>query len=200
MPNNALQNLIIAERVCNYVGQKMTKGASNKPIDLAHSKMRHDELPFYKRWFSSQDLASTSVDSQRVEVRNQGKNLPLSELVFANARTVEASGIGNCGEQASVAFKYLCDQKLSDKFCLASLGHNHEFIIIGANGQQVNGMQYIGVSPDWPVETVVCDPWYNEWFVVQTDWTRKIRSILKETEPGWTQVQTQVRAIINGPV
>ena len=203
MPRTALQNLINAERVCDYVGRKMTKGASNKNIDLMHAEMRRIErsknskFETLSRWFSKPDLTSKSVDEQRAKIDT---SLPLVELVFANARTVEASGIGNCGEQASVAFKYICENKLSERFCLAKLGCNHEFIILGANGQDTNGTHYVGKAPAWPAAAVVCDPWFNEWFIVQSDWSRKIRSILRETEPGWTQVQTDIRSVIDGPL
>ncbi|MCK5817676.1 MAG: hypothetical protein KAH18_00180 [Psychromonas sp.] len=34
----------------------------------------------------------------------------------------------------------------------------------------------------WGENTVVCDPWYNEWFVGNADWMRKLRQIIRYSD------------------
>ncbi|MCF1458621.1 MAG: hypothetical protein LPH21_14045, partial [Shewanella sp.] len=137
---NALQHLIIAERVCNYVGQKMTKGADNKPIDMAHSRMRHesqmrdfkvyyDNLPSFLqptvwRWRPKPDLHKNMLTAQR---KKYGHCSPSFLSVIACALITEQSGIGNCVEQACVGFKYLCNRTNCEVFTIVGVGLDHVF-------------------------------------------------------------------------
>ncbi|MCF1457233.1 MAG: hypothetical protein LPH21_06600 [Shewanella sp.] len=193
---NALQHLIIAERVCNYVGQKMTKGAPNKPIDLAHSRMRHqsqmrdfrvyyNNLPSYQQpmaWRSrpQSDLNDDLLLPQRKEYERWiGK--PFGGVI-ACALLTEQSGIGNCTEQAAVGFRYLCNRTQCKVFTLVSVGLDHAFLVLGAGKHEVEGYYRLNQAPNWPANAVICDPWYNEWFIVEKDWCLKMRLILAAAE------------------
>lgn len=202
MPNTAIQNLVIAERTVNYVAQKMTLGASNKPEDLAHATMKRDAAFAQKgrlaRTFSSKpapDLVRGSVSAQRQNLPQEA-GMSRNENILARAVYVEGTGIGNCGEQSAVGYRYLKElTSYNDTFCLVNIGKNHSFLLLGVSGQDAHGLHAISQAPNWPQSAVVCDPWYHEWFRVDQDWTRKIRSILGQTEPGWTQVQTDIKVI-----
>ncbi|MCF1459009.1 MAG: hypothetical protein LPH21_16100 [Shewanella sp.] len=193
---NALQHLIIAQRVCDYVGQKMTKGAANKPIDLAHSWMRfqsqkrdfkvyYDNLPSYRKpmaWRSrpKPDLSKELLVMQRRDKLTQSAD-PIS-CIKAEALVAEQSGMGNCTEQACVGFRYLCNCTKCKVFTVVSVGLDHVFLVLGAGQDDVNGEYRLIQAPDWPENAVICDPWYNEWFIVKKDWSLKMRLILETTE------------------
>ncbi|MCF1458713.1 MAG: hypothetical protein LPH21_14530 [Shewanella sp.] len=192
---NALQHLIIAQRVCDYVGQKMTKGAANKPIDMVHSWMRYqsqkrdfkvyyDNLPSYLqpmawRWRPKPDLQADMLLAQRKEY---GRCSPSFLSITACALLTEQSGIGNCTEQACVGFRYLCNHTNCKVFTFASVGLDHWFLVLGAGKDEVEGNYRLNQAPDWPANAVICDPWYNEWFIVKKDWCLKMRLILETTE------------------
>ncbi|MCF1458364.1 MAG: hypothetical protein LPH21_12640 [Shewanella sp.] len=193
---NALQHLIIAQRVCDYVGQIMTKGAANKPIDIAHSRMRHesqmrdfslyyDNLPFYRKpmaWRSrpKRDLSLSLLLKQRDEYERWSSDSFLG--VIACALITEQSGIGNCAEQACVGFKYLCNRTNCEVFTIVGVGLDHVFLVLGAGRDEVEGNYRLNQAPNWPANAVICDPWYNEWFIVEKDWCLKMRLILETTE------------------
>ncbi|MCF1458620.1 MAG: hypothetical protein LPH21_14040 [Shewanella sp.] len=193
---NALQHLIIAERVCDYVGQKMTKGAPNKPIDMVHSRMRHesqmrdfkvyyDNLPSFLqptvwRWRPKPDLNESMVSKQRNKASRRSRD-PFNWII-ACALLTEQSGIGACTDQAAVGFRYLCNRTQCKVFTLVSVGLDHAFLVLGAGQHDVKGVYRLNKAPDWPENAVICDPWYNEWFIVKKDWCLKMRSILEAAE------------------
>lgn len=205
MPYTADQNLIIAETVVDYVRQRMTLGASNKSIDLEHAKMKHardyKNMSFWQRLRDpGPQLTDKSVPEQRRAAPAPAQGMTPKQRIIADAQRIEQSGIGNCGEQSAVAFRYLCNVKpYADTFCYINLQRNHSCIVIGASQAQIHGTAPLGIAPPWPQAAVICDPWFNEWFRVDRDWTRKVRSILRETEPGWTQVNIDVTVIAQGP-
>lgn len=110
--------------------------------------------------------------------------------------TVELSGLGNCGEQSRVAFKYLVTKgapglaivnwgkisRLSDQE-KAPTG-NHTFVVIGMDPNVPNVTEASLVfPPKWGENAVVCDPWYHDWFKVGSvnDWQSRMKRILGET-------------------
>ncbi|MCF1456567.1 MAG: hypothetical protein LPH21_03055, partial [Shewanella sp.] len=192
----ALQHLIIAQRVCDYVGQKMTKGAANKPIDMAHSRMRHESqmrdfnvsynnLPSFLqptvwRWRPKPDLNDDMLLAQRNKAR---RRLPdRFKWIMAKAFFAEQSGMGNCTDQAAVGFRYLCNCTKCKVFTIVSVGLDHAFLVLGAGQDEVEGNYRLNQAPNWPENAVICDPWYNEWFIVKKDWCLKMRLILAATE------------------
>ena len=186
-------NLMLAEFAVNYTKEKMTKGASNKPEDLVHSSMRHATQNWLMRAVTQPDLTAASVPDQRSAIAPRlAEAASVHEKALMAADEVENSGIGNCGEQASVAYKYLFNRSDADLFVLAGLGRNHEFVIIGASADQVRGLHPISVAPNWPADAVICDPWYHEWFAVAVSWPGKIRQILAKTEPDWHHLQVEI--------
>lgn len=199
-------NMLIAEAAVEYVAQKVHLGASNKPIDVLHAEMNARRADSGRGWVArtvfptAPALTDKSTENQRNSLAQSSpdsiKNGPIENRVLWNASQSEASGIGNCGEQASVAFKYLHEKTKNTTFSLCKLGHNHELVVIGVKDQLIGKYHYVDIVPaDWPNDAVICDPWYHDWFSVKSDWSRKIRSILRETEPGWIQVQVKMAVI-----
>ncbi|MCF1456566.1 MAG: hypothetical protein LPH21_03050 [Shewanella sp.] len=193
---NALQHLIIAQRVCDYVGQKMTKGSPLKPIDIAHSDMRFQSQmrdflisltslsshvdPDAFMGIPLPDLSKELLVMQRRDRLTQSAD-PIS-WIKAEALVAEQSGMGNCTEQAAVGFRYLCNCTKCKVFTIVSVGLDHAFLVLGAGQDEVEGNYRLNQAPNWPENAVICDPWYNEWFIVKKDWCLKMRLILAATE------------------
>jgi hypothetical protein len=137
-------------------------------------------------------------EQQRTDLDYSGLGLSDEQRAIMVGAEVEKSGLGNCGEQARVAFKYLITKgagglaivdwgKIEGKENGAS--GNHTFVVIGMNvaTPQVS-LASLGTPPQWGPDAVVCDPWYQEWFAVcdpqnAHQWTAKMSRILSETQP-----------------
>jgi hypothetical protein len=109
---------------------------------------------------------------------------------------VELSGLGNCGEQSYVAFKYLVtkgapglaivdwDEMARWKGEGKVPTGNHTFVVIGMDPTVPEVTEgSLMIPPAWGENAVVCDPWYHEWFKVESleDWQRRMKRILGET-------------------
>ena len=96
---------------------------------------------------------------------------------------IEKTGLGNCGEQSMVAFKYLVTKSAPGLAIVQIKGGNHEFVVIGMD-VTVPALTKGSLTfpPRWGHNAVVCDPWYHEWFEVGSlDWQPKMKRILGET-------------------
>jgi hypothetical protein len=171
---NLCYNLAVAEMAVAHVGSLMKHGASNKAIDLVHSTM-----------YRGGALKKMSVSAQRFQLNTKG--MKESDVYQHIAAIASKSGIGNCAEQAALAFNYLSERVAKQTLCLVTLGTDHVCVLIAAPGDYTASSTHaepLNSKPDgWPGEAVVCDPWYHEWFSVRDDWSRKVRSILRETWP-----------------
>jgi hypothetical protein len=96
---------------------------------------------------------------------------------------VEKSGLGNCGEQSCVAFKYLITRGAPGLAIVNWEGGNHTFVVIGMdpNVPKVS-TGTLTIAPVWGPDAVVCDPWYHEWFAVESiaDWQSKMKRIFAD--------------------
>lgn len=107
---------------------------------------------------------------------------PVMHLLMM-ACEIEKTGLGNCGEQSMVAFKYLVTKSAPGLALMHINGGNHEFVVLGMDvtvPAVTKGS--LTFPPDWGHNAVVCDPWYHEWFAVGSlDWQPKMKRILGET-------------------
>ncbi|MCF1457231.1 MAG: hypothetical protein LPH21_06590, partial [Shewanella sp.] len=133
-------------------------------------------------WSPKPDLNESMLWAQRNEYGRGGCWSPSFLSVIACALITEQSGIGNCTEQACVGFRYLCNCTQCKVFTVVSVGLDHRFLVLGAGKDEVEGNYRLNQAPDWPANAVICDPWYNEWFIVKKDWCLKMRLILETTE------------------
>lgn len=122
------------------------------------------------------------------------KNLDEAEKAILVGSMVEMSGLGNCGEQSYVAFKYLVT-KGAPGLAIVDWGErsnhvanqktgNHMFVVIGMDTDvpKVTRASLV-FPPNWGENAVVCDPWYHDWFKVTSvkDWQSRMKRILGET-------------------
>ncbi len=166
-------------------------GASNKPADNARSEANRS---FIDRLMHNTTPLKRLIDAERDAFEaNRNVYKTAEDMVLARAKRAEEVGAGRCGEQASVAFKYLWENTRNVSFCLVELNKNHEFIIVGASPRRVGGVVLLSNLPDWEDDAVICDPWHGKAFAVKTEWRTEIVEILKKTEPNVTYASVTIR-------
>jgi hypothetical protein len=175
---NITYNLALAEMAVKAVGGIMTHGASNKPIDIVHSTMYRGGV-----------LTDQSTGEQRTSVSRTHGTEFVSEAEFNRHQAARArqTGIGNCAEQATLAFEYLTT-RARDGVAVLGMGGDHVCVLIGVPDAGTypapsSHDEPLTSVPAWPASAVICDPWYHEWFSVHRDWSRKVRDILRMTWP-----------------
>jgi hypothetical protein len=92
----------------------------------------------------------------RLLAQQLGRDLTHKEHIEFSAQTAEACGLGNCWEQASIAFVYLRDHGASpiDFMFFTAPGYDHAFVIIGrAQFSNFSNLRTWGPNAVW------CDPW-----------------------------------------
>ena len=189
MPWNIL--LMWAERAVKHVENKIPYGASNKPIDVYHTSLKG---PSADRPKVPQDMKQSVRDLRSflptlIKQQNLGGD-PVAKL-NARAQLAQHLGVGNCNEQAAVAFDYLrTTGRETGLACVGFPDHDHVFVVLGLHQRPPDEDSYTygqGPPASWGADAVVCDPWYHEWFAVSTDWKRKGERILATTHPAVRQ-------------
>jgi hypothetical protein len=180
-------NLMAAYRAFEYTKRVMRIGAPNKTEDEGKFPESEWDWSTLGKLTPEQLLGrQRKTWKDEIDPAFYGSNLPQ----LAMAEMVEVSGMGNCGEQSCVAFKFLArDRSGASAFCIADLvGLNHQFVVIGATGAQVAGKWKKDANPKWPLETVICDPWYGAYYAVKaTDgWRHHIPILLRRTQSDYT--------------
>ncbi len=100
------------------------------------------------------------------------------------AGLIQKTKLGNCGEQSAVAFKYLITRGAPGLAIVDWRGGNHTFVVIGMDpGVPDISKATLMIPPTWGKAAVVCDPWYHEWFSVESldDWQSKMKRIVADT-------------------
>ena len=112
-----------------------------------------------------------------------GASLTLSDTVRRASQLSKNLGIGNCGEQAAIAFEYL-SQRTTIPVTLASLGENHWCVLIDCDLQTKKNISVTSsrfAAFDLGPDCVVCDPWAEQYFAVADEWGSKMPGILAST-------------------
>ena len=131
-------NLDIAERAVWYTQGKITIGASNR------------REAFFS--FGASTLCVVAMRGVNVSTPAVGE-VPgwIAEL----ASKAEATGCGNCGEQAAIAFLYLYTGfKAKPIDYMARTNADHAFVVIGRK----NDSNLLDVTT-WGNDATICDPW-----------------------------------------
>ncbi|BCL69600.1 hypothetical protein MADA3029_1150017 [Vibrio nigripulchritudo MADA3029] len=148
------KNLIAAKRAVEYVKQKMTIGAANKPLNSVLAFVSGSESP---------TACLTRIRSVNDEA---GSNL---EWLRAVAKRAESNGCGNCGEQAAIAFCWLLDHGYKPVDYMVRVNADHAFVVIGRLKEGT-----AGDPKTWGDDAVVCDPWdrsaYSASYIASRMW------------------------------
>ncbi|MCK5818548.1 MAG: hypothetical protein KAH18_04695 [Psychromonas sp.] len=92
------------------------------------------------------------------------------------ADEVSRTQTGSCGEQTALAFNYLFSRG-ERGMAIMTIAGKHMFLLIGLKQRPpLSSVIFISAgSPDeWGEDAVICDPWYQEWFVAKDEWHRKV--------------------------
>jgi hypothetical protein len=191
-----LQNLLRAETAVKYVEQHLRGKASNKPEDIFHTLQRN----LIADYGETDPEGVGEILGMPVVVRTKCHEIHLSRITEINnkrdarrevgerlnAGAIIRDGLGNCFEHAVLACHYLNGIGVSSYMVTADDSTNHVFVVIGVagglDGTTVNVAP--NAAPGAPLGTgtsVVCDPWYHEWFAIQQDWAHKMNRILSTT-------------------
>ncbi|MGH7153210.1 MAG: hypothetical protein ACREF3_04715, partial [Acetobacteraceae bacterium] len=144
------------------------KDAMAEEMSNAPSLRMKTALIYEERWAAIRDA--------RENRNTQGRRL--------SAAAIMADNIGNCFEHSVLACHYLNRRGIASYMADTDDNTNHCFVLIGApaglDGQTVN-VTAAAPGAIAGAFTVVCDPWYHEWFSVQQDWGRKMWHIFGVT-------------------
>jgi hypothetical protein len=137
-------NLALAEEAVLHVRMNVvTGGAANKRDDL------------YRTQGANRQLVGTSRAQIKSDIKG-GTNFHQAVVQRAVANKV-----GNCEEQARVAFDYLTSHGGTNVAVVDLVGWNHVFVVLGAD--RLAGCSYKVLSqakqPILGDFAVVCDPW-----------------------------------------
>lgn len=207
------RNLIFAEAAVKFAEQHLRGRASNRPEDIIHTlqEQTRDFSVFFPETFtrlfggvdengqvyagdSPQDIANgiDAIRTERVKKIESHRDTRLNKGTSFDAAAIIKSGIGNCKENAVLACHYLKKQGIPSYILRTGMGDraDHVFVIIGMpnglDGHKINVPT--SASPSPPLNngsSVVCDPWYHEWFAVQQYWSTKMHQIFLRTfKPG----------------
>lgn len=189
MPFSLQANLTFAAAAVARVRDRFPLGAPNKPADVARYKLQRDRMG-WAEWLGdlvSGPPAPTERNLEHQRQRSARAQDPTLDSVCRDAEIAEAAGMGNCGEQAASAFRYLFSVQHYSPVCYLRLGANHSFVVLGVTEQMVrDGLPYhTDHAPAWPPEAVICDPWWQRThYPVASEWTTQVIETLKRTEPG----------------
>ena len=139
-------NLLLAFSAIKNVKRDLTYGAANRPdsTDIAKNKLWYAR--FYARFFY------TFYSGFGIWPTPFG-------LAKTKAITGKLYGVGNCGEQASMAFFYLCERHVQSLELMFINNGDHAFVVLGRKSDS-----NISDYTTWGEHAVVCDPWANRYY------------------------------------
>ena len=121
-----------------------------------------------------------SIENQATKsINNKPTNMQVVDFL---AKKSFENRCGCCEEAVALAFMYLTFRGESGIATMKIIGIDHVFIVMGfAKPPPPISYTMLNFGPpiEWGKNTVVCDPWYNECFLSDVDWMRKIRQIVR---------------------
>ena len=189
-----LRNLNYAEQAVKYVEQHLRGKASNKPEDIVHTLQQNLRGQGYDHGRILDTLNAPAEAGERMDAILQTRRAAINDARtdrrWADTRlshsAIITDGIGNCFEHSVLACHYLNTKHIASYIAETDDDTNHVFVVIGAADDLDEETIIVqpAVTPGPPsatATTVVCDPWYHEWFGIQQHWTLKMRRILMTT-------------------
>ena len=214
-----VQNLFYAETAVKYVESHLRGQASNKSEDVAHLLQRYTQ----DKWAQIQQLDSNEQKEESISELNDSSYVQRETRVLyagldnriddarearrkagdrLNSHAIKQHGIGKCFEHAVLACHYLNLRRVPSYYLETDSSTNHVFVVIGA-AENLDGTSIRVPSkapPGEPLGTgdsVVCDPWYHEWFGIQQYWGTKMYRILSTTNALGGQLPEEISLTFN---
>lgn len=136
-------NLEVAFEAIKYVKSVLSYGAYNQ-VSLASN-----QTSLMHRIFKMRQETKFAIQNATLKTE--------SEISFLIANFAKKYEIGNCGEQASLAYTYLRKKyRLVKLDRLTLINGDHAFLVIGRIPNRP-----IHIPNEWGNSAVVCDPWEN---------------------------------------
>jgi hypothetical protein len=157
------QNLTDGRRAIEVALQCTPKGSSNKGSKIVlkehtpHPKSIEGRLPFRKKIASiegSRDYRKELTQNWQQSFEAGGTAGQLTRILH-RATAARITGIGNCVEQASIAFVYLYQNGVRplDFMMFGANGWDHGWLVIGRDANATEDLS------TWGADAVWCDPW-----------------------------------------
>ena len=226
-------NLRLAEAAVNHVATVMAKvGPANRPEHVRRLVPWAGPNPNYDADVAAMgQQLQVAVDGQRTfldpslnTVAQKTRMLwgpserDRVQAALRVAGHIEHTGLGNCGEQSFVAFKYLLATGATGVAIVNWMSCNHMFVVVGMEADYGESKASLDQPPAWGAHAVVCDPWFHEWFSIHSqidpehagnvhatnpaglrEWHRKMKRILAETRPNLRGNLDRTAAVAAGP-
>ena len=160
--------LIRAESACNYVYNTVRLKTLN----------RHEGINKTQS-MSERNSLVTKFNKDRKDLESENWDW-CYEFIESRARRIEKSKVGVCDENAALAFKYLY-LRGERGMAIMNLADEHVFVLLGLKKKPPRRSAiWLGARcPDeWGEDAVVCDPWYQEWFIAEDKWHMRIDCLL----------------------
>jgi hypothetical protein len=179
--------------------EKYLRGrASNKPEDIVHTLQQNLRGMYAGKPGAEERILIDLENKENVALKGAEIHGDRLGAILEARRARETAGqrydtaaiigagIGNCFEHAVLACRYLNGIGIPSYIAETDDETNHVFVLLGLpsglGGQTLSLAAHRTPGP--PVGgafSVVCDPWYHEWFGVQQDWSVKMHRILLTT-------------------
>lgn len=173
---HADKNFQLAIEASEYVRNTVILGATNKPFSYKNaSTYQSRSLALHKNRLLSSYLfqltcGSLNLVSELFKAYWFGHAIASPFGILTTCLMTQYYKIGNCQEQATLAFNYLNSKSVSSLELCHFIGGDHVFVIIGrAPNSDIRN------PSTWGDEAVLCDPWAENFFAKDYQkWLEKI--------------------------
>lgn len=173
---HANKNFQLAIEASEYVRNTVILGATNKTFPYKNaSEHQSRDLALYKNRLLSSYLfqltcGSLNLGSELFKAYWFGNAIASPFGILTTCLMTQHYKIGNCQEQATLAFNYLNSKGVSSLELCHFIGGDHAFVIIGREPNSD-----IRNPSTWGDEAVFCDPWAENFFAKDYQkWLEKI--------------------------
>jgi hypothetical protein len=207
-----LQNLILAEQAVKYANDQLLGRSSNRSEDMvrtvvenlheSYKRLDQEDMKVLMRLelngggFAEKRQLLFQERYPQIEAARESRKEAGNRL---NSAAIIKDNVGNWFEHSVLACSYLnsghrrvSGQPIASYLVDTDPWTNHTFVLVGAppglagRTIKVTKHEFGAINTG---ETVVCDPWWHEWFGVQQDWYKMWR-IFASTKKQKTMTET----------
>lgn len=179
-------HLQLASSAVQYVRYKVKNGSENRSEDFAFRAMNGEKtLCLANQRAFQAELAELACQCPKPGVLP--RILDIEDRICFDAESVEKFGLGNCGEQASVAFKWLREFPIGGLVYVNLMGGNHSFVVLcaGPAVREDDVFRTDKAKMRFGPNAIVCDPWLGggSFFKVADEWDVRLKQMIREANP-----------------